>query len=74
MTRYIAIGTCVVDTHDTSRNPGGKIVCTAEPELSKKLATLLNEDEVITGILKMAETRTVDEFVDDVVRHTKVQS
>lgn len=74
--RYIVIHSCVIDTHDKTgygNPPEGKIVCTADNAMAVRLVALLNEDEVINGILEMSEGQTVEEFVDDVVRHTKVQ-
>jgi hypothetical protein len=72
--RYIAIHSCVIDTHDKTgygNPPEGKVVATSE--MAARLTALLNEDEVINGILEMSKGQSVDDFVDDVVRHTKVQ-
>jgi hypothetical protein len=69
--------TNLVDTHQKSAAghdcPRGLIVAYADPEMTARLAALLNEDEVINGILEMSKGQCLDDFVDDVVRHTKVQ-
>ena len=65
--RYINTKRYVLDT----TKPEGKqglCVCSGE-EIAKRIAFLLNEDEFIEGA--MADLNSA--FVDDVVRHTKIQ-